>query len=376
MDDVEETPLEVLVDGQIFLMHARGGISRYFAELLREFGEHPEWGINAQTSVWRSPNQHLRQVDPTVADIPFDEGSIAWKIVKRLAPYPSRRTEGRLHPDVVHFTYYDPARLGIFPGVPKVVTVHDMAPEMLPSLGNEHLAKRAYVDQADAIVCVSAKTRDDLFAVWGEIRDRPVIVTGHATSERFNPSVAPAEMGFPYLLHVGGRDDYKNFPTLMRAFAGSRAQATGVRLLAVGGGAFTAMERDLADRLRIADALVQLTADEADLPGLYRGALAFVFPSTFEGFGIPVLEAMSVGAPAILADTPVFHEVAADAARYVPPRDSAALRAAIDDLTDEPADRLRLRTAGLTRAQDFSWERTAKATATLYRAIALDAGTR
>ncbi len=369
--------IDVLIDDQIFLMHARGGISRYFAELLREFDSHPEWGVNALTSVRYSPNQHLREVDRSVRDLPFPEMTRRWKVAKRLARYPSAVIRGRLAPDIVHYTYYNPQALTIFPGVPKVVTVHDMVPERLPAElvdGDPHLAKRQFVDEADAIICVSEATRDDLFAAWGEITDRPVIVTGHGASDRFNPGVAPAQLGYNYLLHVGSRDHYKNFGMLMTAYAGSDAQAAGLRLVAVGGGPLTEDELELAQTLGITDQLVQITASEAELPGLYRGAELFVFPSLLEGFGIPVLEAMATGTPAVLADTPVFREVAADAAVYYSAEDPWALRAEINRLCGDPTARAELAAAGVRRAAEYSWQRTALATAELYRTLAAAKG--
>jgi glycosyltransferase involved in cell wall biosynthesis len=296
----------------------------------------------------------------------------SWKVAKRLARYPSAVLQSRVVPDVVHFTYYDPRQLTAFPGVPKVVTVHDMVPEKLPPElvdGEPHMAKRAFVDAADAIICVSEATRDDLFEVWGPITDRPVIITGHATSDRFHPQVAPADLGYRYVLYVGSRDHYKNFPLLMTAYAGSAAQAAGVRLLAVGGGRLTEDEVALAATLGIGDDLVQLTAAEADLPGLYRGAELFVFPSLFEGFGMPVLEAMATGTPAVLADIPVFHEVAGPAAVYYSPEDPWALRTELDRLLADPTERARLATAGVQRAGEYSWRRTALTTAELYRQL-------
>ncbi len=364
--------VNVLIDDQIFLMHARGGISRYFAELIREFRAHPEWGIRALTSVRRSPNQHLRDVDPRVRDLGFPEQSFSWKVAKRFAAYPSAFAARGLRPDVVHYTYYDPRKLALFRGVPKVVTIHDMVPELLPADlvdGNPHMAKRAYVEHADAIICVSEATRDDLFAVWGEITDIPVIVTGHATSERFHRDVRPAWLGFEYLLYVGSRDHYKNFRTLLTAYAASWAPTAGVRLVAVGGGDFTAAERAEMEALEVTELVVQSTVAEADLPGYYRGAAAFIFPSLSEGFGIPVLEAMSVGTPTVLSDLKVFREVAGDAAMFFPAGDAAALTACIDRLLGDPPLREQLRTAGLARAAQYSWEATAHTTAELYRQL-------
>lgn len=366
------TQVEVLIDDQIFLMNSRGGISRYFAELIREFREHPEWGVNVLTTVHTAPNQHLRDIDTSVRDIPLPEASLGWKAYKGFARLGSSRRERRLTPDIVHSTYYRPEKLNRFPGVPHVVTVHDMAPELLsPDMADQqaHMAKRDYVERADAIICVSEATRDTLFEVWGPITDRPVIITAHAVSARFSPFVASADEGFPYLFHVGRREGYKNFETLLRAYARSSAPSRGVRLLTVGGGPLTTAELALASQLQVADLVVSRTATEDELPGLYRGARALVYPSTLEGFGIPVLEAMSSGCPALLADIPVFREVAGDAARYFSPDDILELSDTIDEVLSDPQERRRLREAGLTQASKYSWTITAEQTSQLYRLL-------
>lgn len=367
--------VQVLIDDQIFLLNSRGGISRYFAELLREFRDHPEWGIEAVTSVRTTPNQHLRDVDTSMRDIKLSESSFGWRLVKGFSRMSSAWRARGLHPDVVHSTYYRPSKLKAFAGVPHVVTIHDMAPEILPPEWTDqtsHMAKRAYVERADAIICVSEATRDALFNVWGEITDRPVLVTAHAVSARFSPFVAPADEGFPYVIYVGRRDGYKNFGVLARAYAASLAPERGVRLLLIGGGPLTMAEQHLLDELGIRDKVVQRTADESELPGLYRGAFAMAYPSLMEGFGIPVLEAMSTGCPVILADTQVFREVGGTAARYHDPQDANDLRDALNVLLTDASVRESLREAGLQRAAGYSWETTAKLTGELYQQLIED----
>lgn len=364
--------MDVLIDDQIFLMNSRGGISRYFAELIREFREHPEWGVNVLTTVHTAPNQHLRDIDTTVRDIPLREASLGWKVYKGAARLGSSRRERRLSPDIVHSTYYRPEKLDRFGNVPHVVTVHDMAPEMLPAgMADQqaHMAKQAYVERADAIICVSEATKEALFEVWGPISDRPVIVTSHAVSARFSPFVSAADEGFAYLFHVGRREGYKNFETLLRAYAQSSGPSRGVRLLTVGGGPLTQAETALATQLQVHDLVVTRTATEDELPSLYRGARALVYPSKLEGFGIPVLEAMSSGCPVLLADTPVFREVAGDAAKYFGADDVAAMAAAIDAVLSDPEERRLLRELGLRQASNYSWTATAAQTSALYREL-------
>ena len=366
-------PTSVLVDHQIFLMHRRGGISRYFAELLRCYWENPALDIAAEISVHRSGNTHLLAVAPQVRPLPFAANSLPYRTAQVAERRRAHRAGRRLWPQVVHSTYYRPEDLDMVPGAKRVVTVHDMIPERHPEWFGDrpvHMAMRAYVDAADAIICVSQATKDELFELWGEIVDRPVIVTHHAAGPLFDPTGPGADLARPYLLHIGDRELYKDFPTLLRAFAACDARADGLTLTVVGGKDLLPAEQALIAELGIADDVVVTVADEEQLPRLYRSAVALVSPSTVEGFGMPVLEAMACGTPVVLADTPVYREVAGDAGRFFPPGDVAALTVQIDAVTTDSDAASLARTAGLAQAANFSWEATAATTAALYREIA------
>ncbi len=360
----------VLVDHQTFLMYRRGGISRYFAELLRCYWEHPELEVDAQISLRRSSNSHLLAVAPQVRPLPFRPDSLPYRAAQVAERRRARRAAGALHPDLVHSTYYRPEDLDLVPGARRVVTVHDLIPERHPEWFGDrpvHLAMRDYIDAADGIVCVSQATKDELFELWGEIDDRPVIVTHHAAGPLFTPHGPGWDLGRPYLLHIGDRELYKDFPTLVRAFAQCEARTSGLALAVVGGKDLLPEEKQLIDDLGVADDLIVLSAGEAELPRLYRSAVALVSPSTVEGFGMPVVESMTCGTPVVLADTPVYREVAGAAGLFFTPGDEEALRDQLDRLTTDDDLAAAAAQAGLTRAADFSWDSTAASTAALYR---------
>jgi glycosyltransferase involved in cell wall biosynthesis len=172
--------------------------------------------------------------------------------------------------------------------------------------------------------------------------------------------------GRPYLLYVGMRTFHKNFDVVARAMARAHPD---LELVLAGGGPLTSAEQMRLQELGLADRVRQLTPSDEDLRALYRSALAFVFSSRYEGFGLPVIEAMASGCPTLLASTAVFREIAGDDAEYFAPDDEDALAAAIDRMVDDDSHRTSLIARGRLRAAEFTWTRTAAATAAAYRAV-------
>jgi glycosyltransferase involved in cell wall biosynthesis len=195
------------------------------------------------------------------------------------------------------------------------------------------------------------------------------MVTPLAVDDRYSrggprPGSAPER----YVLFVGNRGGYKDFDVLARAFAAAELPSD-VGLLAVGGGPLT-REEELLASLGIADRVRQTNLSDDAMPGAYANALAFVFPSRYEGFGLPTLEAMSAGCPTVLVRSSSHPEVGGDAAIYVDPGDDGALAAALAQVAGDPGLRSDLAARGRRRASGFTWVATAQATVDAYRSVA------
>jgi glycosyltransferase involved in cell wall biosynthesis len=252
-----------------------------------------------------------------------------------------------------------------------VVTVYDMIPEMLPRTRRRLdllTIKKQYVMRADHIICISESTRNDLLRTYGDIHC-PVSVVHLGVEERFAPDHSRPE-GIPekYILFVGNRGSYKDATSLMRAFGLIHGDFPALHLLFVGGGEFNADEEKLLRELGIRSLTQQVSLSDSDMPGVYGNAILNVFPSRFEGFGLPALEAMACGAPTLLAHSTSLPEVGGDAAAYFPPGDLSALADQMSKILSSSEVQERMRNAGLERARLFTWQKTALETASVYSA--------
>ena len=284
-----------------------------------------------------------------------------------------------LRADVAHFTS------GMIPlgtGAARVVTLHDMSMTLFPRC---HPTRRLLINRplqgvaarvADAIVTVSHSARRDLLRVHRLPSDR-VSVVHEAAGPGFEPIGDGARLArvrlryaLPprFLLYVGAIEPRKNLPRLMKAFAMARARGMPHELVCVG--PYGWASRDLyrcIDRLGLR-ATVHFTGyvPVDDLPVIYSLGELFVFPSLYEGFGLPVVEAMACGTPVITSNTSSLGEIANGAAVTLNPYDTAALADAIVALARDESWREELRRRGLMRARQFSWSRTAKEMLAVY----------
>lgn len=288
-----------------------------------------------------------------------------------------------LNPDVAHFTN------GMIPfasPVSTIVTIHDMSLRLYPRchpvrrlLLNRPLMRVA-ITQAAAIVTVSQSARRDLLRLHGVPPDR-VSVVHEAASPAFRPiadrdrlDVVRARHGLParFILYVGAIEPRKNLSRLVDAFAAARARGVPHHLVCVGPYGWSS--RGLAGRIeRLGlNEVVHFTGyvPFEDLPGIYNLAEFFVFPSLYEGFGLPVVEAMASGLPVITSNTSSLGEIAAGAAETIDPTDTEALTDAIVRLAASPELRRDLSRRGLQRSRFFSWTQTAREMLAVYRRAA------
>ena len=196
-------------------------------------------------------------------------------------------------------------------------------------------------------------------------------VIHHGTSARPD-STATRDPGVPpeYILFVGGRTNYKNFQRFLRAVAPILHEDEHLNIICAGGGKFTEGEKCLFEQLSLAGRILQFSAPDSMLWRLYRDAKVFVFPSLYEGFGIPVIEAFACGCPIAVSNTSSLPEIAGDAACYFDPLDEASIRSAVEKVTYDNSLRAGMLEKGHARARMFSWEQVALRTKKTYEVIA------
>lgn len=361
--------MRVLFDHQIFALQRYGGISRYFCELASRVHGMP--GHSALVVAPLHVNDYLSGCAVRTWSRRIEQRKGASRLcgaIDRLAlPLLTRAAD----PDIVHRTYYEPLPR---PGSrPVVVTVYDMIHELFPQAFSAQdrtsQDKRASVMAADHVICISECTSRDLQRLLA-VPAHKISVTYLAQSESFNGQVAPDERpphGRPYLLYVGQRSGYKNFAGALRAFASSARLRESLDLVVFGGAPLSAQERQDAASLGLrGDQLVELKGSDDDLARAYRHARLFVYPSRYEGFGIPPLEAMACGCPVAASATSSIPEVVGGAAATFDPDDIESVRQSLETLSLDDEARTRAIAAGYERVKQFSWERCARETVGIY----------
>ena len=281
--------------------------------------------------------------------------------------------------DVAHFTN---GMLPMGTSTVRVVTIHDMSLKLFPWC---HPRRRLMINRpllgvaarlADAVVTVSHSARRDLLR-FHRLPPQRVSVVHEAAAPGFVPIADPARRarirrryGLPdrFALYVGAIEPRKNLPRLMDAFALARARGISHELVCVGPYGWSS--KDLyqhVDRLGLGR-IVHFTGyvPFEDLPEIYNLGEFFVFPSLYEGFGLPVVEAMACGIPVITANSSSLVEIAGGAAETVDPRDTEALAATIVAVASDRGRQEHLRQRGLLRAREFSWTRTAQQMLAIY----------
>jgi len=290
----------------------------------------------------------------------------------------------QLQPDVVHFTN---GMIPLAPSVPTVVTIHDMSLTLFPRY---HPLRRVVLNRplvnvaarrADAVITVSDSAKRDIVGLYGLDADR-VRVVHEAPAPSFRPVHDMAALqrvrqsyglADRFVLYVGTIEPRKNLPTLIDAFA-ARRRAGDLPHQLVCVGPYGWLCRDIesrVERLGIRDA-VKFTGyvPFADLPAIYSLAEMFVFPSLYEGFGLPVVEAMACGTAVVAGSADALSEVAGGAVEHVTSLDVEALGDALVALGRDEERRLELVRRGLERSRVFSWERAARETLEVYRLAA------
>ena len=347
------TPPLVVIDADV-LGRQRTGDETYVAALLRELAGTPDLRLAAVT---RRPDL----VPTGIEAVELPARSQTTRMAIRLP-----RLLRRLRPALAHFQH----SLALACPCPAVVTVHDLSFERDPAVMGlrDRLIFRAVVPRsarrAARVLAVSERTKRDLIELYG-IRDQKIVVTPNGVDPLFSPE-GPTPDGDAYALFVGALQFRKDPQAAIDALA--LLGDDDLRLVLVGPDKGGRVDAERAAERRGLSGRVELRGHvpRDELATLYRGAACLVFPSRYEGFGLPVLEAMASGTPVVATTAGALPEVAGDAAILVEPGNPVALAGGIERAL---ADRERLVAAGLERAKRYDWSETARRTLEVYREL-------
>ncbi len=368
--------MNVMFDHQIFSVQRYGGYTKYYVSLSRALRQLPDF--HAQIVAPAHVNEYLEPQDsrhPLTFALRHPRRGLKYR--PALAAPLFRLAAGWRRPDIVHETHYI-LKGGQLPrGVPVMATCHDMIVERTAdgsSASRDAIRhKRLSFERASGIICISENTRADLLERYPQFESRVSVV--HHGVDAIEPR-QPSGLRLPssYLLFVGVRGGYKNFANAVRAIGASSRAGRNLDLVCFGGGALNAAERRIcADAGLDEGRVLQISGDDQLLAHAYRQALALIYPSSYEGFGMPLTEAMVQGCPVLCSNSSCFPEICADAALYFDPDDVDSIRQAIERLLDQPQRRASLVRDGRRRASAFTWASCAAGTAAAY-ARAVSAG--
>ena len=359
----------ILYDDQMFTFQRFGGVTRYFADLMYNL---PADEFVADIPMKFCENHYVTETYGHKYDtIPFPANyRLRRRIYSLFNRYISKNAVKHADFDIFHPTYYDPYFLNAIKErqKPLVLTIHDMTFERFPQevliYDRTIQHKKRLIAEADHIIAVSENTKRDIVEILGTNPSK-ISVVHHG----YKPIAEPAPQLFEnYILFVGDRKGYKNFLPWLSAIRPLLDSDRKLKIVCTGGD-FTKAEQSQFAEWGIADRIIHVSANDAQMASLYRYALCFVYPSLYEGFGIPILEAFSNNCPVCLSDASCFPEVAADAALYFNPNDADSMYSTLKEVVTSRALRSELSAKGTIRGKEFSIEKMVEQTCNVYRKL-------
>ncbi|TYR38234.1 glycosyltransferase family 4 protein [Sphingobacterium phlebotomi] len=362
--------MNILYDHQIFLAQGFGGISRYFSTLME--GIRHTSDVSYNFSMYGNHN-YFQSSEMVLKPDYFQR--------RQFRRYPQKMSEANRSYilkklkekdiSVFHPTYYDHYYLDVI-RKPFVITIHDMIYEKYAGFFSPDdptpYEKRVLIERADKIIAISHKTKEDIL-YYNRIDEDKIDVVYHgidldkAITYEEN-MILPAE----YVLYVGSRFGYKNFPLFVEAFGYISTKKKDLKLVVVGA-ALGSAEKELLYRNGILDKILQMSVTDSQLNTLYKNAIMLVYPSLYEGFGLPILEAFKNGCPVLLSRASCFPEIAGDSAAFFEPTSVESLIYEMLRIIEDPFLRISLIDRGRTKLQEYNVDKCVKGTLYTYRSV-------
>lgn len=355
--------MQVLYDHQIFSFQKFGGISKYFCELISNMPSQ----VTSDISVIATDNHYLpNYFKKNLISISNKEFRGKVKLYDCINKVLTNHKIKQNNFDLYHPTYYSAFFLNRLKK-PFVLTIHDLIYERFVNIYYKENAeflesRKRLINAAKRIIAISKKTKEDIIKLYN-IPSQKIEVVYHGYSNTIT-QYYPNSWG-NYILYVGNRDNYKNFNHFIKSVSPLLHRDKELSVVCVGS-RFLKREINLLNKLNIDNRVVSIQANESLLNHLYKYARVFVFPSLYEGFGMPILEAFANDCPVCLSNSSCFPEIAGNAGEYFDPLDSDSLLNSVEKIIYNNDIRKELIRMGKERLMNYSWKKTSIQTFEVY----------
>jgi glycosyltransferase involved in cell wall biosynthesis len=366
--------VKVLYDHQCFVQQQFGGVSRYHYQLIKELNKLQD--VEATLSLKYSNNFYITEDISLGVKKFFPNHKFYFKrtILDHINRISTNKDLDSSNYDIFHPTYFNPYFLNHLNNKPFVLTVYDSIHEKYPEIINvidktlEH--KKLLLSKANLIIAISESTKNDLIQIYN-IPPEKIEVTYLAASinKSLASTILKVDLPEKYILYVGNRDFYKNFNNFILAVEPLLKEHKDLLLICAGGSNFSNEEKRFFHSKELENKILHKDADDVTLATLYANALAFIFPTLYEGFGIPALEAMNCDCPVVMSNTSSLPEVGGDAAIYFDPTKTDDMTEKIGSVIFNKEIREGLVKKAAVQRNKFSFEKTALDTKKIYEKL-------
>ena len=371
MDNLNSNTTKIIFDYHVFLTQKFGGISRYFIELYKEFNKHDN--VKVDIPLKYAINEYAKNENINFVSVRDD-------IIKRkyLYKYYAFRNQQNIkrylnanEVDILHSTWYSPYVYNLKGKHKLVFTVHDMIQELFYQEEKQFDIQRRKkaIFESDIVLADSNNTKNDILKIYPEINENKIRVVHLGVNNLAKPKIFNIPIKTKkYILFVGNRDGYKNGLFTLNSLAAILLNQN-VSLVFAGGGKFNENELEVIQKNEIENHTIQIDVSDSELAYLYSNAECFIFPSQYEGFGFPLLEAFAQDCPVICSNSSSLPEIGEDAALYFEPNDGKGLEQHVNEVLNNNSLQNILREKGVQQVKKFSWEKTANQTLSVYREL-------
>lgn len=363
--------MKVTYDHQIFIISKFGGASRYFVEMISRMAQ--KKGVDASLFMGYFINEYgLENFKNHFVNFngkKYNEIKKSKMFMLHLDNFLFKSFLKKSNPDIYHTTYYK-YLVSSFKGK-RIVTILDMMHELMPAAFSKFDKsaewKKETVRKADGIISISHATKIDLMKIYNVPEEKIKVI--HLANSMNTDVTTERIVKEHYILYVGGRWVYKNFRMLLDVFANSVHLKTNFKIVAFGGGKFSAEELEYMDKFGIKDKVIFDTGADEKLANYYKYASVFVYPSKYEGFGVPLLEAMYMDCPIVASNISSIPEIGGPACLYFNPDSPDDLKEKLEIILTKEDVKNNLQNKAKEWRKNFSWQKTADETYEYYKQI-------